>query len=96
MFITRSCASLLPEYSGFMFGSFDLDDVSYESDVTLGEAILDAHTDDQAIAAVPHVHHRVGTAAGVNDAFMFGVNAEQPVIAAWDEPIMDLCATELT
>jgi len=77
-----------------MFGSFD--DVGSESDITLGEAILDAHMDGQVITTVPHVHHCVGTAADVSAAFMFGVNAEQPVIAAFDDPILDLCAAELT
>jgi hypothetical protein len=95
MFNLSPNTNLLPQDPYFMFGVFD-PNVSSDSALALGEAILDAQNDDQPIRTLCHIHHAASAATTASGAFMLGMNAEQPIVMASDEPILTLWAADQT
>jgi hypothetical protein len=70
-----------------MFGAFDMDGVTSGPALALGEAMLDAQCNNHA-PTICHIHHAASAATAGNGAFMFGVNAEQPMLLPSDELIL--------
>ena len=79
----------------FMFGTFDsADEMSSESSGALDEAILGIREAASKAATHSHCHAEVAADASSN-AFMFGVDPEQPSPATvWELPTY-LSATEM-
>lgn len=78
----------------FMLGHFDLEDADRGSLLDFGEAVLGVQERHRRFIGATPSHHRRGTTNEGTGWFLFGVVAEQPLVAFPDDLILNLWATE--